>query len=632
MTSVCPRDCPDVCGMVATVEDGVVTKVQGDPDHPITRGYLCGRFQHYEELIHHPDRLTRPLLRASKHDPFQEVTWDNALDAIATRFQAILDERGGEAILPYRYLGNLGIVSTFYADRLWNRMGTARVGHEICAVAGAEALVRMYGRERGTEPQHLHHTKLLIAWGKNPKGTAVHAWVNDLRHVRPRIVIDPFESETAADADLHLKLKPGTDSMLAIGLLRTLIEHDWVDHDFIARRTNGYEQMRARVLQFSLDEVERTTGIDKGTIEEVARLYHEHRPGLIHVGQGLQRNLNGGEIVSAICMLGAVAGQVGTAGGGVFYANHEWNHADITRPELRVGGTRQLNMNQLGRWLTEDDSIQALYVYNSNPAVTTPHQTLVRQGMARDDLFVVVHDLFLTDSAELANVVLPATSFAEHMELHYSHWTDYVQVNTPVIAPLAEARSNFATFQAIAHRMGYDDEAFQQTEEEVIAEALEGTGLDLEACKRGPQSTLDPTRTSFDDGTFPTTSGRIELLEPTYTPHGDERYPLRLLSPKSALMHGSQGANLPSTQRRLREPFVFIHPADAAGIADGTRVRVHNDRGAAELTARVSERTQPGVLISYNGRGALNALTSDALADLGGQSTFQSTWVDVTAA
>lgn len=632
--SVCPRDCPDVCSMIATVEDGRVVKVKGDPDHPITRGYLCGRFQHYEELIHHPDRLTRPLLREDKSTEFREASWDEALDVIVTQFRRVIEERGPEAILPYRYLGNLGIVSTFYADRLWNRIGTSRVGQEICAVAGAEAMVRVFGRMRGTEPQHMHHTKLFIAWGRNPKETNIHGWVNALRDIHPRIAVDPFESDTAAAADIHLKLRPATDSMLAMGLLRTMIDNDWVDHEFVAKYTTGYERLRDRVLRLDYDDVASVTGVPTAQMQEVAALYHEHRPGLIQVGQGLQRNINGGEIVTAVCMLGALSGQIGVPGGGVFYSNFEWNFNDITRPEMRTGGTRLYNMNKLGRWLTQDDAIQALYVYNSNPAVTTPNQTQVRRGMRRDDLFVVVHDLFLTDSAKLANVVLPATTFAENMELHYSWWSDFVQINNPVIEPIGEARSNFTTIQSIAQRMGYTDACFSQTEEEVVAEALIGTGLDMEALKRGPVSHTDPQRTSFDDGRFPTPSGKIELVEPTYTEYGDDRYAYRLLTPKTKHLHGSQAGNLESTAARLGEPYVFIHPSDAArdGLVADSRVRVHNSRGSVELLARISDRTQPGVLVSYNGRAGtanVNATTSDAEADFAGQSTFQSNWVAI---
>jgi anaerobic selenocysteine-containing dehydrogenase len=618
--------------MIATLEDGKVVRVKGDPDHPITRGFLCGRYQHYEDLINHPDRLRRPLVREDKSGPFEEASWDDALGIVAERFHAIIEQRGPEAILPYRYLGNMGIISTNYGDRLWNRIGTSRVGMEICAIAGIEAVMRVFGRMRGTEPQHVGKTKLFIAWGKNPRETNVHGWANGFKDIKPLIVIDPFESDTAAAADIHLKLRPATDSMLAMGMMRTLIENDWIDREFIAERTIGFEALREKVMSVSLDDVAATTGIPAQQIREVSRLYSEHRPGLIQVGQGLQRNINGGEIVLSVCMLASIAGQVGVPGGGVFYSNYEWQFNDISHPEFREGGTRFYNMIKLGRWLTQNDDIQALYVYNDNPAVTCPNQTLVRQGMSRDDLFVVVHDLFLTDSAKLANVVLPATTFAEHMDLHFSYWHDYVQINNRIIEPIGEARSNFWTFRAIAQRMGYTEPCFFQEEDEVIAEALEGTGLRIEDLIEGPVFNGEYDRTSFDDGRFGTASGKVELLPPTYTEYGDDVYPYRLLSPKTKLMHGSQAGNLPRMARRLGRPYFFIHPEDAQreGISDRATVRVYNDRGSVELVAQISERVQPGMLVSYNGRWGernVNATTSDEEADLGGQATFQSNWV-----
>jgi anaerobic selenocysteine-containing dehydrogenase len=620
--------------MIAHVEAGKIVRVVGDPDHPITRGFLCGRFQHYEELINHPDRLLYPLARTRKSGPFERVSWDVALDLIADRFHEIAAGRHGpEAILPYSYFGNMGVLSAYYPDRLWNRIGTARVGIEICAIAGIEALVRLFGRLGGAEPQHMSKTELFIAWGKNPRETNVHGWVNGFRDIHPLIVIDPFRTDTALSADIYVQPRPATDSMLAIGMMRILIENDWVDRDFVERRTAGYEALRDAVLAVPLEEVERVTGVPLDQLHEVTRLYHEHRPGLIQIGQGLQRNLNGGEIVANICMLAALTGQVGLPGGGVFYSNYEWRFADISHPELRTGGTRHYNMVKLGKALTESDDVEALYVYDSNPVATCPNQNLIKQGMAREDLFVVVHDLFLTDTARLANVVLPACSFAEQIDLHFSYWHDYVQINNQVIPPLGEARSNFWVFREIARRMGYTDACFDQTEEEVIEEALDGTGMTIDELKRGPVFYGDPERTRFDDGEFPTASGRIELVEPRYTPYEHPSHAYRLLTPKTKHLHSSQGFNLPSVARRVGEAGFFLHPSDAAAerIADGDLVRLWNERGKVDLRAVISDRVQPRMVVSYNGRWGenVNATTSDEEADLGGQATFQSNWVSL---
>jgi len=257
--------------MIAQIEDGRVVRVVGDPDHPITRGYLCGRFQHYEELIHHKDRLLHPLARATKSKPLERVTWDGPLDTIAERFSRIVEEHGPTSILPYRYLGNMGVIGTNYADRLWNRIGTSRVGMEICAIAGIEAMLRVFGRLRGTEPQHMPKTKLFIGWGKNPKETNIHGWVNGFKDIHPSIVIDPFKSDTAAAADIFVQLKPATDSMLAMGMMRILIENDWVDHDFISERTLGFDALRAKVLTVPLEEV-----ADLALVEGLAEFLHDH--------------------------------------------------------------------------------------------------------------------------------------------------------------------------------------------------------------------------------------------------------------------------------------------------------------------------------------------------------------------
>jgi anaerobic selenocysteine-containing dehydrogenase len=369
--SVCPKDCPDTCGMLTRVEDGRVVEVSGDPEHPITDGWLCGRFQHYEELVHHPNRLLTPLVRESKDAPFEEANWEEAVALVTNRFTQIIEERGGRAILPYSYLAHMGVLATRYADRLWNRMGTARVGMEICAMAGAEAVIRTFGQIRGTEPEHLDKTRLYIAWGKNPMATNVHGHV--LVKDVPTVVIDPRRSETAAAADLHIAPRPGTDSALAMGVMRIMIENDWVDRAFLDERTFGYEALRDAVWALPLEEVATITDVPLEQIRELATLYHSHRPGLINLGVGLQRNANGGEMIATIAMLGALSGQVGTPGGGVLYANFDWGWGDISQGELRQDVPEMHNMVELGRDLTATDEIRALYVYNSNPAATTPN-------------------------------------------------------------------------------------------------------------------------------------------------------------------------------------------------------------------------------------------------------------------
>lgn len=630
--TVCPRDCPDVCGMLAHVRDGRVEKVVGDPEHPITRGYVCRKCRHYESWIHHPQRLTSPLIRDRKGGPLRPAEWDEALGLVAQRFTSIIGRHGGDAILPYSYLGHMGIVSSRFPDRLWNKMNTPRVGAEICAMAGAEAMLRLVGRVRGTEPQHLSRTRLYVAWGKNPKETNVHLW-SLVRDIRPKVVVDPFESDTARDADLHIQPRPGTDSLLVLGLMRVFLDNGWIDTEYIRTHTTGYEALAERVRSVSLADVEQGTGVPAAQILELARLYHQNRPGLLHIGVGLQRNVNGGEMVGAVAMLAAITGQIGVRGGGVLYANYDWRLNDISYAHLRTDGPRMYNMVKLGRYLTEDDHLKALYVYNQNPAATCPNQSLVRRGLSRHDLFVVVHDLFLTDTAGFADVVLPATSFAETTDLQLSYWHDYVQVNNRAIPPVGEARSNHWVVREIARHMGYTEPCFQQTEEQVIREALAGTGLDYEALKAGPVLWNDAERTSFDDGVFPTPSGRIELYPVAYTPFPADRHRYRFITPKTARLQGSQYGNMPEKLGDQATPWLYIHPEDAAreGVADGAPVRLWNDRGAVDLVAGISERVQPGLVVSYMVRWGenANATTPDRGADLAGNSTFHSNYVSI---
>lgn len=629
--SVCPKDCPDTCGMLTHVESGRVVKVVGDPDHPVTRGFLCGRFQHYEELVHHPDRLLRPLVRDDKRAAFRETSWDEAIGLVAARLAAIAARHGGGAILPYSYLAHLGVLANHFPVRLWNRLGTSRVGMEICAMAGAEAMARLMGRIRGTEPQFLDRTRLYVAWGRNPRATGVHAFALT-KDIRPRIVVDPLVSETAEGADIHVRPRPGTDALLAAGLIRLILEAGQADEAFLAARTSGWPAMRDAVLSIPLERVLAETGVPERQLREVAHLYATTKPGLIHLGVGLQRNANGGEMIATIAALAAVTGQVGTRGGGVLYANFDWRWNDITRPELRADVPTFSNMVQLGRTLTDDDRIKALFVYNSNPAATTPRQDLVRRGLARDDLFVVVHDMFLTDTAQHANVVLPACSYAEAWDLLRSYWHDHAQVNVPAIAPLGESRSNAQLVRDLATRLGFEDECFRQSDEDAIREAMVGTGLDFDALCAGPVPVEDPEHTSFEEGTFPTPSGRMELIVPALaTPVAPPGFPYRFLTPKSPHLHGSQVFNVARKRAALETAWLDVHPDDAAreGLVDGGGVRVWNERGAVELVVRIGDRVLPGVVASRMVRwGAnANATTSDELADMGGNSTFHTNYV-----
>lgn len=631
--SVCPKDCPDTCGMLTQVENGRVVAVRGDPDHPVTQGFLCGRFQHYEELIYHPDRLQHPLYREDKSGEFRQISWPDALQIIAARFHDITARRGGAAILPYHYLANMGFVSSRSGDRLWNKLNTSRVGLEICAMAGAEAVIRTFGAIRGTEPQHLNKTRCYVAWGKNPKATNIHSHVLS-KDIHPTIVVDPFRSESAKAADLFIQPRPASDPILAMALMRLLIERGWADEEFLNAHTTGYDAVRAKVMETSLPAAADMCGVPAARIEEFAELYALNTPSLIHIGVGLQRNSNGGEMVAALATLAAMAGQVGVPGGGALYANFDWPMGDISEPGLRNDGPNFYNMIKLGETLTADDAIQALYVFNSNPAATTPNQNKVHAGLARDDLFVVVHELFMSDTAARANLVLPACTQAEQWDVHRSYWHDYAQINNPAIAPQGEARSNHWVFGQIAQAMGFDEPCFFETEEDTLRALLVGTDLDFDDLAAGPVSCLPVEETSFADRRFPTPSGKLELIAPSYTPAAlDDTHAYRFITPKSRHLQSSQLFNVARKHAGVREPTVYLHPDDGAreGIADGATVRLWNRRGEVELVARLSEDVQPGLVVSHMVRwGAnANATTSDAAADMGGNSTFHTNFVSL---
>ena len=631
--SVCPKDCPDSCGMLSHVEDGRVVRVSGDPEHPITRGFLCGRYQHYEEVIHHPERLLHPLYRVDKNAEFERISWDEALQIIAGRFHEIIIERGGAAILPYHYLANMGFVSSRSGDRLWNKLNSSRVGLEICAMAGAEAVIRIFGTIRGTEPQHLGKTRCYIAWGKNPKATNIHSHVLT-KDIHPNIVVDPFRSESAKLADLHIQPLPASDPVLAMALMRLMIERGWADTEFLGNHTTGFDAVRERVMQTSLREAADICDVPAARIEEFAELYAFNKPSLIHIGVGLQRNSNGGEMVAAIATLAALAGQIGVPGGGALYANFDWPMGDISESGLRTEGPNLYNMIKLGEVLTADDAIQALYVFNSNPAATTPNQNKVHAGLARDDLFVAVHDIFMSDTAQRANLVLPACTQAEQWDVHRSYWHDYAQINQPVIDPLGEARPNHWVFGQIAQAMGFDEPCFFESEEDTLRGLLVGTGLDFDALVAGPVPCAPLDDTSFADRRFPTPSGKLELITPSYTPappEGEHRY--RFITPKSRHLQSSQLFNVARKQAGVREPTLYLHPEDGAreGIADGAGVRVWNDRGEVELVARLSADVRPGLVASYMVRWGnnANATTPDTPADMGGNSTFHTNFVSL---
>jgi anaerobic selenocysteine-containing dehydrogenase len=669
----CPHDCPDTCSMLTTVREGVAIKVQGNPDHPATGGALCTKVSRYTERTYHPDRLLQPLRRVGPKGSgrFAAVGWDEALADIASRLQAIA-ARDPQAIQPYSYAGTMGRVQgESMAARFFNQLGAARLDRTICASAGAEALTQTLGHKVGMRVEFFAESQLILIWGSNAIASSVHFWRHvqtAKRHGAKVICIDPRRSETAEKCHQHIALLPGTDAALALGMMHELITHDWLDHDYITRHTLGWNALRERALQWPPERTAAVCGITVDEVQALARDYGQAaragQPVAIRMNYGLQRVRGGGNAVRAIACLPALVGAWRQRAGGVLLSSSGYvpaQTAALERPELLAGRTpRTVNMSTIGDDLLRPASpdfgpaIEALIVYNSNPVAVAPDSTKVVLGFARDDLFTVVLEHFQTDTADYADYVLPATTQLEHWDVHSSYGHTDILLNRPSIAPLGEARTNTQIFRDLARHMGYTDPAFAESDENLCRTAF-GDKVNFEMLLAQGFAPLPVPEAPFAEGGFPTPSGKCEFFSerlvrqgqdglpdhvPNYEPAGaDARYPLAMISPPARNFLNSTFVNVQSLRSMEGEPLVEMHPSDAAArqIADGTVVRVFNDRGHYECVARVSERARPGVV---NGLGIwwrklgrdgtnVNELTSQRLTDMGRAPTFYDCAVEV---
>jgi anaerobic selenocysteine-containing dehydrogenase len=666
----CPHDCPDTCGVVTEVEDGRAVRFQGDPDHPITRGWLCAKVRPYLDHVYHPDRLLHPLRRVGPKGAgrWQRVTWDDALAEIANRWGDIIARDGAEAILPYSYSGTLGLVQmTVASARLWNRLGASQLRRSICGAAVEHAVEATLGTRRAPSYADVLHSKLVILWGHNPVSTAPHflPFLRKAQHAGCRVVvIDPRRTPSARGADRHLAPLPGSDGALALGLAHVLVAEGLHDEAWLNEHTIGWPQLRERLAAFPPGRVARLTGLAERDVVDLARLYGTTRPGLIKMADGINRNVNGGQNVRAVCALPALTGQYGVSGGGLSYSTSGYlvwdveavNHWAECPPPGRV-----VNMNRLGAVLLgeADPPVGSLCVFDANPAASSPNAGKIAEGLRRDDLFTVVHDLFLTDTAEYADLVLPATSQLEHADLHKSYGQTFLTYNRPAIAPLGECKSTWDVMRLLAERLGFTEAWLRQSADEVIDEVLTATaattpalrGVTPRRVREGGAVPLAVGGTPFADGRFPTPSGKVELFSQALADEGTDplpgafaevddpaaaggRDPSEGLWLVSGAAHHFVSSSLASQAGLLRgsgEPFVEIHPDDAArrGIATGDAVVVENARGWFRVRAVVTDAVRPGVVVSPKGRWAklsggrnVNWTTSDALGDMAGQSTF----------
>ena len=697
--AACPHDCPDACGVLITVEDGRALKIQGDPKHPVTRGFLCAKVAKYLDRVYSPDRVLYPLRRigpkgprpreAAPHEHFQRITWDEALDEICSRFHAIAEEFGPEAILPYSYGGTLGTLNNAAMDRrFFHRLGASQLDRTICSSAGTEGIRSVLGIKLGTEPEQFAYSKYIIAWGANIHGNNVHLWpfIEEARRKGAKlVVIDPYKTRTAACADWYLPINPGTDVALALGMMHVIIGENLYDADYVARYTLGFEQLREKVKEYPPQRVAQWTGIAAGDIVKLAREYAGNRPAAIRLNYGIQRCDNGGTAVRSVCMLPCITGSWKEAGGGLQLSTggaYPLDKQHLERPDLMdaVLGrpARVINMIEIGKVLNTlgGPPIQAVFVYNSNPVAVAPNHHEVVRGFARHDLFTVVHEQFLTDTADYADIVLPATTFFEHKDLQTSYGNYYLQVSDPAIAPLGDCRPNYEVFAELARRMGFEEECFRESVDAAIDAALDSghdwvrgidrarlqsegqVRLNLPGCRpqgstgcEGPAFFLP-----FAAGNFPTPSGKAELyseaiagkgldpvaafVPPAESRHVPEagRFPLELLARKADNFLNSTFTNLPSLQAMEQRGSLEIShaDADARGIRDGDLVRVFNSRGELHLTARVNGAVRPGVVagrldwakLSAEGKN-INVLIADRVSDLGGGPVFYSALVEV---
>ena len=651
----CAHDCPDSCAWLVTVEAGRAVKLVGDPEHPYTRGTLCAKVNRYLDRVYSPDRVLRPLRRvgAKGEGRFEPASWEEAVASIAERLQEISAEHGAEAILPFSYAGNMGLVQYAGMDRrFFSRLGASRLGRTICGDTANAGVAAVLGTSTGMLPEDVVHSRLILLWGTNTVVTNVHLWpfIRQAREAGARVVvIDPLRTRTAEEADWHLQPLPGTDGALALGMIRVIAAEGLEDRDYLERYCSGWEALRGRALDFDPERTARLTGLRAEDIVELARAYAGTRPACIRTLVGPEKHAHGGQSFRALASLPCVTGAWREVGGGLLHwtrslFSDSLNARAVARSDIRGARTRSLNMIQLGQALTDpslDPPVKAMIVFDSNPAAILPNQNLVRAGLAREDLFTVVSDLFITDTARYADYVLPATSFIEHWDVLFPWGQTYAILNRPAVEPVGESVSNGELFRRLAAAMGFDDPHLGDSDEDMVRAALASdhpymSGIDADRLLREGWAPLDLPRPwlPFAEGGFPTQSGRAELWTEDYeAPPVDGGLPLVLVSAKTALHFlNSSYAHLPR-HARAEELCVDLAAEDAAarGVGDGDRVRVHNARGSLELTARVRERVRPGVVAIPHGfwGAAANTLTSDGIADLGGGGDFYGTRVDV---
>jgi anaerobic selenocysteine-containing dehydrogenase len=664
--SVCALDCPDACSLLVTIEDGKATKLRGDPSHPITRGFLCAKVTRYLEREYSPERLLYPQRRtgAKGDGRFERVSWDSALDEITTRLEELARKYGPETILPFSYAGTMGFLNGNGMDRrFFHRLGASRLDRTICSAAGGVGLTDAIGNRYGTEPEQFRHSKLIIAWAANIMGTNVHLWpfiAEARRNGAKFYTIDPHRNRTGKLSDKHFFINPGSDTALAFAMMHVIIAEKLYDAEYVENYTTGFEQLRARVAGYTPGVAAELTGIPSEEIVTLAREYATTRPAAIRLNYGVQRSERGGLAVHTISLLPALIGSWKEVGGGLQLSTsqaHRVNREGLERADLQQVSPlgrpgRLLNMTQLGTVLEQTSAppVHAMVVYNSNPAAIVPDQNAVMRGLRRPDLFTVVLEQTMTDTARFADVLLPSTTFLEHTDLYLAYGHYYLQLARPVLPAPGETKSNVEVFRLLAKRMGFTDPCFDDTEDDMLRTLLDSghpflDGITLERLDREHSVRLNISPQGepflpFAKGEFATPSGRCQMDVRAYEPPvesrlGDKRlmsrFPLELISPKNDDSMNSTFGNRPDTDRQTS--VLVMHSDDAAerGIVSGDAVRLFNGRGACVLEAKVDGDVTRGVVCAPSVRQGrnVNALTSERLTDLGGGPALYSCLVQV---
>ena len=689
----CPHDCPDTCALEYHVAGGKLIEVKGSASHSVTAGVLCTKVAKYPLRTYHPTRIKTPLKRvgAKGEGKFAPISWDEALTTVAAKFKEIISEHGAEAILPYSYAGNMGMLQYGSMDRrFFHTIGASQLDRTICASAGAAGLTVTLGSRMGTDMEAFAHSELIILWGTNPITSNLHLWSRcqeAKRRGAKLIAIDPYRSLSAEKCHQWLPIKPGTDAALALAMMHVLVRDDLLDHDYIAKYTLGFEELKARAAEWSPQRASDICGIPVADIEALAKAYGSTKKAAIRLNYGMQRHGGGGMAVRTVACLPALTGAWREASGGALLSTsgaYPMNLAYLERLDLMpvINGKlpRMVNMSALGDALNKlnDPPVKAMFVYNSNPGAVAPDGNQVLKGIARDDLFMVVSDIFVTDTARYADIVLPATTSPEHDDINRSYGHYDLVLNRRAIDPVGESLPNTELFRRLAKAMrmlcpdmaGLTDPCFDETDESMIRHAFDWNhkslaGLSFETLERDGVLRMNYPKkdgfiTPFAEGGFGTPSGKCEFYSetlakrgldplPTYiAPHEGEasdlftEFPLALNTPPARNFMNSTFGNIEELAKPHGAPTVRLNPVDAAArsVVEGQTVRVFNGRGVMKLAAHVTDDTRPGVATILWGHwrnhpdaeGFVNDLTSQALTDIGGGATFYDCRVEVAAA